>query len=67
MCTEMFSRLVMSMNVTYGVVSESTPLINDCVQDCGFYLRNFSRKVDRRAKFVGLFDEQVNFLFGGVP
>lgn len=63
MYTEMFSRLVMSTNVTYGVVSESTPLINDC----GFYLRNFSRKVDRRAKFVGLFDEQVNFLFGGVP
>ena len=67
MCTEMFSRLVMSTNVTYGVVSESTPLINACVQECGFYLRNFSGKFDRRAKFVGLFNEQVSFLFGGVP
>ena len=30
-----FSRLVMSTDVEDGVVSESIPFINDCVQECG--------------------------------
>ena len=57
----------MSTDVEDGVVSESIPFINDCVQECGFDLWNFSRKFDRRMKIVSLFNEQVNFLSGGVP
>ena len=62
-----FSRLVMSTDVKDGFVPESMSFINNDVEECGFVLRNFSRKFDCTMKVVSLFNEQVNFLFVRVP
>ena len=55
----------MCANVKDRFVFESFIISND--EECSFSLCNFSRKFDCRMETISLFNEQVNFLFVGVP
>ena len=62
MCVlKFFSRLVVSTDVKYRVVSESIPLINDYLGMWFQFQWNFSRKFYRRMKFVSLVEWRGKF------